>query len=722
MNARDTRETLSDSEGGFEFKVPPGQWMLQARKGTLGGEAGQNFAGQLITEGNGKAYDAAIHMERRCRVYGRIYDNQTNKLIPFGRLWTSDRFLVTADAEGRYEIEGQRQGYQTLIALCSGYERKYVIYTPIMSEEMELDLYLKRGAKVRGQVVDSRGAPLAHAWVWRPMSGRGSISGNYEVCDENGRFEFDGLPFGQKVTLEARMPCYENVCFAFERVPGETVSQPKKFVLQADAAPNEILLTLDPNFQEEKRAIRRWERASVTGVVTGRVVDTAGQPVRNFRILTQVPYTNIDSSYWAPIEINEEYRGFTFTSDDGSFGLTAPGWQPGQRVRLTVVVDGYGEAVVDLATVQRPGSPSTTRPIVLRLEPTGQLAVKVTQKGLLNRPVSAARVTVREYNSNLEGAFDWHSARSPVHRPTTLFTDNQGWARFTGLSLAQGVVLVEKNGYGRKHVSWNTGENRLTVPVVQEEAIIEGQALDAERGPIEKGTVWLRWADTFPYDYANPDHSMFHAELKPEDQGRFKFNQLPPGGYTLTVTSQDKNGGPTYHRYADEFTLKAGDLLQVTYPDDAIANNPDRWLAESTGDPGDKALREKLIGAWYRDGFSGSGAPVRTVWHFGENSGLELWFFKPPNKRVYADGSYSSSEAWSAYDVGMFKVEAGSVSIAWENGGLLRYTKVEFPDPDTLVLVRAGQRAEDPVKRTDQLDRVLREGVIMSRPLPATAL
>ena len=723
MDARDTRATLSDSEGRFKFKLPSGQWMLQARKGTLGGEANSGFAGQLITEGTGKTIDTAIRMEPCCRVYGRIYDNRTKKPISFGKIWTKSRILVTADKEGHYEIEGQRQGDQTLIVLCPGYERKYVIYTPVQGEETELDLLLDRGGKVRGQVVDSQGHPLAHAWVSKPMSGVGSLSANYEVCDENGRFEFDGLPLGKEVRIEARLPRYGNLCPPLERIEGRTFARRKLLLSRSGGPLDGILFTLDPMFQEERRGVLRWVRPELSGAIAGRVVTPDGRPVRNFRILTQRPHARGDrGNMVSGMEINEYCRGYSFTSDDGSFVL-AKYWrdgEPGMRVRLVALADGYGEAVADMAMIHPNDSVAVRKPVLLRLAPQRRLAVRVTEQGSYGRPVAGALVTVRDANPALEGAFKWGGAHHSSERPVSLYTDDQGWARFTGLSLGEGMVLAEKEGFARGRRFWGGPEKVLTVAVVAEEAVVEGRALHADGKPIERGTVALYWADSFPYDGDNSNHDNLLMSLTPEDQGQFRFDQLPPGAYALKVSQ--RSDGFSSAKYGDEFQLGAGDHFRVTYPGDSILNNPRRWLNLATGDPGDIVLRQRLIGTWYRDGFLDSGASLRTVWSFGENGDFDLWIFKPADERTYADGTYSSSDAFSAHDAGLFRVEGGSVRVAWERGGFRTYTRVKFPAPDTLVLLKTWRSpAEQPFKRTDQLDRLLREGVRMSRPLPAPA-
>jgi protocatechuate 3,4-dioxygenase beta subunit len=683
MNARDTRETVTDDTGSFTLTAPPGQWTLCARKDLFSGEADTAFAGQLITVESGPIVETEIHVTERGRVYGRILDRMTGAPIPFGALWTSDRFLVRSDAEGRYEIEGQQPGYHTLTALCAGYERRYVIYSPVLVRETELDIFLDRGGKVRGQVVDPTGRPMAHAWVYRPMSGYGSLSANYEVCDNEGRFEFDGLPLGQTLELAARIPYFLNVCGHSVPAADETETRSDEFILTHDQPSKSIIMTLEPAEHPEVRAIQTWDDSKVAGIVTGRVVDPAGRPVRNFCVLTQLPHTDGGDGGF---EINDFGIGFSFTSDDGYFAMTRPEWKPGAKVRLVAVADGFGQASPEQVTIRPPSNVGSRQPdVLLPLSPAGRLSVRVMRRGTPSTPLAGARVTLRDAHPGGAGVFDWQDAHNRAYRPVSEYTDDRGWAQFENLSLNAGMVLVEKEGCGRERMDWNLREERTSITLAHNEAVVEGHVLDANDEPLSTGSVSLRWANSeSSYDLSSRDHNRIYVKFTDTHPGHFRVDQLPPGEYVLKISWLDRQNGE--HAYSDEFTLNAGDVMTVTYPDDAISENPDRWLARSDENAEDQTLRKAIVGTWTRDGLTAKGAGVRTTVRFTEAGGFERWIL---------------AKDTALHDKGLFKVDAGTLRITTDAGGLITYTVVELLNSDTLSLGRIGLPPEDPLHRTD---------------------
>ena len=374
-----------------------------------------------------------------------------------------------------------------------------------------------------------------------------------------------------------------------------------------------------------------------------------------------------------------------------------------------------------MAMIHSSDTAALRRPVLLRLAPERSLAVRVTEQGASGSPVAGALVTVQDSNSALEGAFDWGRAHSSSYRPVSLYTDDQGWARFTGLSLGEGMVLAEKEGFARGRHFWGGDEQALTIAVVAEEAVVEGRVLHANGRPIERATVTLCWANTLPYDYENPDHDRLLTDIMPEDQGRFRIGLLPPGAYELKVSKG--TDGIWTNEYADEFQLETAEHLRVTYPDDSASHNPRRWLYVPTEDPGDIALRQKLIGAWYQDQYWEDTSSRRIVWDFREDGHFDRWVFSPEHDWTYADGTHTWQGATSWQSRGLFRVENGSVRVAWKQPqGFRNYTRVEFPGIDRLILLKSWQSPDEPPYiRTNQLDRLLREGEWMSGPLPTAA-
>ncbi|MCP4639014.1 MAG: hypothetical protein GY851_01200, partial [bacterium] len=193
--ARDNRETVSNEDGRFDLRVPDGQWALCAAKGTLGGEADTDSRGEFVVEGPSQTVRTDIQTQDRSLLRGRIFDKATGKPIPHAKVWTDTRVGVTADAGGRFVIEGIHQHIHTLVALCPGYKRANVRYSTALRKETELEMFLERGGEITGVVTDENSHAIAHAWVRIAKSGSTQwLQAYYEVCDEQGRFEYEGVP------------------------------------------------------------------------------------------------------------------------------------------------------------------------------------------------------------------------------------------------------------------------------------------------------------------------------------------------------------------------------------------------------------------------------------------------------------------------------------------------------------------------------------------------
>ncbi|TAJ23315.1 MAG: sigma-70 family RNA polymerase sigma factor [Planctomycetota bacterium] len=115
-----------------------------------------------------------------------------------GEGWTFHR-TATTDEHGRYRLEGFAvNGWQELYARAPGFATAQFVQLPAAENgEMRADFELARGHRARGRVVDGRGEPIAGAYV-------GAVASEYTAqgqdidwistrCDEQGRFELDGL-------------------------------------------------------------------------------------------------------------------------------------------------------------------------------------------------------------------------------------------------------------------------------------------------------------------------------------------------------------------------------------------------------------------------------------------------------------------------------------------------------------------------------------------------
>lgn len=709
MQARDTHETMANESGRYELTVPPGQWMVSARLGRLGGELDIEPYGQIITNGEKKRILANIRTEERCIVHGCVYEETTRKPISHPRIWTAGRFMVEGDAKGRYEIEGQARDYQTLAVLCPGYKRSYVIYSTLLHDDFELDLSVEPGVRVTGRVVDKEGRGLAHAWVNASGSGHGVLSAYYEVCDEYGCFTYDGLPAGREITMEAEQPHYVNTCWEPQPVEGtETVR--RKLVTSAKRGDKaEITFTLDPTEKEEVRAINHWPDDPPPGVVRGRLVTWDGQPVRNFRIVTR----NLTRDAGLPtpngMEINEFSRGYSFTNDDGVFTLASPRLEAGTYLQLVATVDGYKDAIAEPVLVYGLENLSHVPETILRLGMPKKLKVRVTQAGAPNTPIQGAKVVMQDISEHwLKQPFDWRRMGSSMWRPVSATTDASGYAAFDDIIHERGIVLVTHPGYGRVRTMWQGTEQKIEL-AMELAAAVEGLVVDDKGGPPPNLAIRLLWCPEPPFnheDFARSSETWW--DTSPGHDGHFRFDQLPPGYYMLKSTywPNRKYDHTDAVRCNMEFFLEPGQTIDVRLPEDSIENNPDTWVTSGGPDASDQQLAARLLGGWENR---------YTLPDLGMQLQIVMVF--------YADGRYeqslfgSGAEA-ATQDSGHYRIIGGTLERSTDDGGLLTET-VEF-EGEGYYLRMAGDPFPDhpargPFKPIDDVEKSLRRGEFLFR-------
>ncbi len=668
MQARDTRETVADEKGHYELTVPPGQWKIATRLGQLGGESDIGPHGQVITNGEKKEIVADIRTEERCVVHGRVYDEATGKPIPCPRIWTASRVLITGDADGSYKIEGQEQSYQTLAVMCPGYARKYVIYSTILHDDFELDVTVEPGVRVTGRVIDKQGRGLAHAWVNAAGSGHGVLGAYYEVCDEYGRFTYDGLPAGKTITLEAEQPHYVNVCWEPQAVEGKELDRKKLVTPEKAGDTAEVTFALDPTEKEEIRVINHWPDEPPPGVIRGRLVAWDGQPVRNFRILTRTLPRDTGLPTANGMEINEFSRGYSFTNDDGVFTLASPRLEPGTYLQLVASVARYKDAIAEPVLIHATKDLGRVPETVLRLGMLKNLRVRVIQAGSTNTPIEGAKVVVQDITEHwLKQPFDWRQMDATMWRPVSATTDASGWATFDDIIHEDGIVLVTHPKYGRVRAMWDGNEPQLEL-TMECAAVVDGLVTD-EKGHVPPNlAVRLTWCPAPPFEHQDFERSSeTWWDASPRDDGHFRFEQLPPGCYILKSTywPNRKYDHTDAIRDNTEFFLEPGQTLSVRLPEDSIQNSPDRWLASGGQDACDQQLAARLVGAWEnRYALPDLGMQAHIVLVLYENGRYE--------QSLFGTGADSALE-----DSGYYRISGGRLERITDQGGSLT-ERVDF--------------------------------------------
>lgn len=219
--------------------------------------------------------DAAMQVERRVElergfeIAGTVVDKATGEPVANARVIARssarpfdpiDVFSdgVNSDAKGRFAIEGLAVGTYRFLAIHERYAPGTSAGVTISeSSQPAVEIALEEGGVVVGKVVDGAGAaaPWAQVNLTTRPEARGQWGGGVQrqvVAGDDGRFEIGGLPRERMSlianTAEASSPIVDVDLAAASRVQG-------------------LELTL-----------------TITGAITGTVVDEAGEPVAEAQV------------------------------------------------------------------------------------------------------------------------------------------------------------------------------------------------------------------------------------------------------------------------------------------------------------------------------------------------------------------------------------------------------------------------------------------------------
>ena len=167
------RETMTEGSGRFALEVEPGPWGVWARKGTLGGEIERN-RGPIVPNIDPVPITIRMREEGSLRVVVR--EEETDRPIAGTRFVLDVGLILTADAEGRFEVEGLGLGSHEARVIAPGRVRMRVLFDTTLRPRAELEVHVPRGGKIMGRVTDEHGQPIAGAIVG------GGISGNVFTC------------------------------------------------------------------------------------------------------------------------------------------------------------------------------------------------------------------------------------------------------------------------------------------------------------------------------------------------------------------------------------------------------------------------------------------------------------------------------------------------------------------------------------------------------------
>ncbi len=205
------RETKCDSNGVYRLNLPPGPWLIAARKGSQGGEAsGGSISGEVEIKKGMAPKTLPIRMKDRGMFRGQLFEQESGKPIAQGKLFLDNGVILVTDSEGKWELGGMTRTHHEAFVVAADRQRLRVLFDTTKDRDSYLELRVERGAHIRGIVTDAAGKPIPEAVVGRTTSGGIlSLNGIYTACDTAGQFEyFDAVPAGQPTRLKASAPGY----------------------------------------------------------------------------------------------------------------------------------------------------------------------------------------------------------------------------------------------------------------------------------------------------------------------------------------------------------------------------------------------------------------------------------------------------------------------------------------------------------------------------------
>ncbi len=368
----------------------------------------------------------------------------------------------------------------------------------------EASVGLQRGHFLHGRVENGAGEPLKGALVW--INGR---SGPFQAfdsaqADEQGRFHLDSLARGNTLRISAEgYSTRENVALPFD---GEEI----------------IPVKLEP-----------------IGMLRGRVVDAAtGQAITQFRVRLGFPAKFRAGDLRGTFDARLGEPGRTFQAEDGTF--TLGGLTNRLALAVTVESDGYQRSTLPRVEVQPAGRVIPLEITLTKTDPARFAIVSGTLVDHRRNPAAGVElrliVSTSASTGDDDNRFNWQAivsgalGRAPyVAQFLSAVTDAQG--RFTFRDVLPGMYLElaywGPNAPRSRSLAFaktKPGMGQTVTIDVPEPANISG-SFDVRAFP-DSGSITLTRKD-------DPFHT-YQSELA-AGQTEFRFENVPPGGYWLSV-------------------------------------------------------------------------------------------------------------------------------------------------------------------------------------------
>ncbi|TAH34594.1 MAG: hypothetical protein EYC70_16820 [Planctomycetota bacterium] len=457
----------------------------------------------------------AIALAPGCEVHGQVADaagkgvggaRVTMQLPGSGNsifVATPPNFRATADADGRYALEGIPSGRYVLIAQAQGFveARQDPVRISAGTRDLAADLRLDSGFTLRGRVVDdATGQPVPTASV------RLQRGGMRMMMEDEGPFVQEART-GQPVAADGSFTLAGATGAGKERVEAWAEGYGR-----ATAPATRIGSDL------ELRLKRHWR-------VTGLVLDPAGQPAAD-----------------ASLHLQGNREGF------GGMEVATTG--PDGRFQFAPVMPGEYtlRAASPLGRLDLPDltvSPDM-KPLELRLEAGNALVVQVVDQN--RTPVSGADVELSTSNVQRvihDGGNDTiemvrEDGWQPARRGRSA---DGGYVRFENLPLGQWQLRAEKAGHAGiyQNVERSALSEETLVVVLPQAASLRVQVLDTLGQPVPRAVVQLHPTGVAAEEEAEEPVQRSQVSPPADAQGWVAWKALAPGQY-LASAGADESG------------------------------------------------------------------------------------------------------------------------------------------------------------------------------------
>lgn len=493
--------TISRANGAFRIDVLPRRaYMLHV---TRAGYAPASLVLEKLAPSATKS-GLRVVLSRGRSAVGRVLEKKTSapvagaelRLMPSSRAavprWARGgdaeeaAFLATSNGDGSYRFEHLPPGKFDVSVTASGYAPQRVSGLEVSAaQEATFGLIsLERGAIVEGEVVDRGGQPLAGATVFVHPPGAVGMSGDavlrfaseaeetrQGVSGADGSFTVRGLTPGVTADVTVRREGF--------------VTQTIRHVELPPAAP--LRVALEPSAR-----------------VSGRVVDTGGEPVAGATVTVRAPDAAL------PVGLEGQ---LVETDVSGTFVLLdlAAG-----RVAISAMARDYLSSEPLLLDL---GPRADVKDVELTLRRGATIeGVVLTSSG---QPATAARVTL-------------HNAPTPermLEREIAGFarTDGEGRYRLEGTPAGPQSLSASQEGYRTaiRELVVQPGVNQLDFRLA-EGLRVGGHVIDRGGAPVAGAAVSLMMAS---------GSGAMHSEMSAPD-GTFRFTGVGPGRFIVSARKQ----------------------------------------------------------------------------------------------------------------------------------------------------------------------------------------